>query len=96
MSLFDWDQWNRQKNEGKHGVSATEAESAFADPYLAFFRDDAHSTPDEARFLIYGESIERRVLMIGFTMRQNKIRIITARAASRKERKIYDDKRSQT
>lgn len=86
---FDWDQWNVQKNESKHGVSRLEAESAFHDPAYKLFADQKHSTSREKRYILYGKSLENRVLMVGFTMRRGRVRIITARAASRKERVIY-------
>lgn len=86
---FDWNQWNVQKNESKHGVSRLEAESAFHDPAYKLFADQKHSTSREKRYILYGKSLENRVLMIGFTMRRGRVRIITARAASRKERVIY-------
>ena len=87
---FDWDQWNAQKNESKHGVSRMEAESAFFDPSYKLFEDRKHSAPYEQRFILYGKSLEQRILMVGFTLRQTKVRIITARSASRKERNIYE------
>jgi uncharacterized protein len=87
---FDWDQWNLQKNEEKHGVSALEAESAFYDPEYKLFEDVRHSTVGENRYILYGRSIENRVLMVGFTLRGRRIRVITARPASRKERKIHE------
>ena len=88
--VFDWDQWNVQKNEIKHGVSRLEAESAFYDPRHCLFEDLRHSRRSEARYILYGRSLEARVLMVGFTRRGRRIRVITARAASRKERGIYD------
>jgi len=88
--VFDWDQWNVQKNESKHGVSRLEAESAFYDPRYRLFVDQRHSTRNETRYVLYGRSLEARVLMVGFTRRGRKVRIITARSASRKERRIYD------
>jgi len=87
---FEWDQWNVQKNETKHGVSALEAESAFYDPSYRLFADGEHSTSIEKRFVLYGRSLENRVLMIGFTVRGTLVRVITARPASRRERKIYE------
>lgn len=87
---FEWDQWNLQKNETKHGVSRVEAESAFFDPGYKLFEDKKHSTQKEKRYLLYGRSVENRVLMVGFTARHPKVRIITARSASRKERHIYE------
>jgi len=88
--IFDWDQWNVQKNELKHGVSQLEAESSFFDTRYFLARDEKHSSAKEERFILFGKSLENRVLMIGFTRRNQKVRIITARAASKKERKIYD------
>ncbi len=91
---FDWDLWNVQKNEVKHGVSALEAESCFYDTEVKIYEDAVHSTVRERRYILYGKSMESRVLMVGFTVRRGKVRIITARSASRKERKIYEEKTS--
>jgi len=88
--VFDWDQWNVQKNESQHGVSRLEAESVFYDPHYRLFEDQRHSSHNERRYILYGRSLEARVLMVGFTRRGRKVRIITARPASRKERRIYD------
>ena len=90
--VFEWDQWNVQKNEDKHGVSRLEAESAFYDPRHRLFEDLQHSGPRESRYILYGRSLEARVLMVGFTRRGRKVRVITARTASRKERRIYEAK----
>ena len=89
--VFEWDQWNVQKNEDKHGVSRLEAESAFYDPRHRLFEDRQHTSPREPRYILYGRSLEARVLMVGFTRRGRKVRVITARAASRKERRIYEE-----
>ncbi|MBX3027256.1 BrnT family toxin [bacterium] len=90
--VFDWDQWNVQKNEAKHGVSRLEAESAFYDPHVRLFEDRQHSSVREARYILYGRSLEARVLMVGFTHRGGRVRVITARPASRRERTIYETK----
>ncbi|HXJ32821.1 MAG TPA: BrnT family toxin [Candidatus Eisenbacteria bacterium] len=90
--IFDWDQWNLQKNEEKHGVSRLEAESAFYDRHVRLFEDLRHSSPREGRYVLYGRSLEARVLMVGFTHRGGRVRVITARPASRKERQIYEAK----
>ena len=89
---FDWDRWNLQKNEIKHGVSRLEAESAFHDPRYKLYQDTKHSVAPEARYILYGTSLENRVLMIGFTIRASRVRVITARPASQKERRIYESK----
>ena len=90
--VFEWDQWNVQKNEQKHGVSRLEAESVFYDPRARLFEDRRHSRPRETRYILYGRSLEARVLMIGFTRRGGKVRVITARPASRRERDVYETK----
>lgn len=92
---FDWDQWNVQKNELKHGVSAQETESVFFDEHHVLFVDQKHSTPKETRYISYGLSLKARVLMIGFTIRKQKIRIITARSASHRERRIYEKNKKE-
>ena len=89
---FDWDQWNVQKNEIKHGISSLEAESVFFDPDLVIFRDIEHSR-GEQRFILYGLSKYHHILMGAFPLREKKVRIISARTASKKERGIYENKR---
>jgi uncharacterized DUF497 family protein len=89
-TTFDWDRWNIQKNEIKHGVSCVEAESVFYDQSYKLFKDEKHSTAKEVRYILYGKGIENRVLMVGFTVRKGGVRIITARPASKKEREIYE------
>jgi uncharacterized protein len=91
---FDWDQWNIQKNEEKHGISRLEAESIFFDRDLRIFDDIKHSTAREKRWICYGKSGYHNVLMIAFTIRNKKVRIISARRASRKECRIYEEKRN--
>jgi uncharacterized DUF497 family protein len=88
---FDWDVWNQQKNEVKHGISRAEAESVFFDPALSIFEDLKHSQ-QEKRWIAYGKSSYHQVLMIAFTVRNNKVRIISARKAAKKERSVYEDK----
>ncbi len=87
---FDWDQWNIQKNEVKHGISRLEAESLFCDKWLVLFTDQVHSTEKEMRWIGYGKSTNKKILMCAFTIRNQKIRIISCRAASIKEREIYE------
>lgn len=87
---FDWDQWNIQKNEVKHGVGRLEAESAFYNPGYKLYQDAVHSASAEARYILYGRSLENRVLMVGFTARGARLRVITARPASRRERRVYE------
>jgi len=87
---FDWDQWNIQKNEIKHGISRLEAESIFYDAKITIFEDVLHSNDKERRWIGYGVSMNKKVLMCAFTIRNNKVRIISCRAASKKEKGIYE------
>ena len=87
---FDWDIWNIQKNEEKHGISSLEAESVFYDHDLVIFEDIKHSRV-ETMWVCYGVSVYNKVLMLAYTVRKAKIRIISARRASAKETKIYEE-----
>ena len=90
--MFDWDAGKAATNARKHGVSFHEAATVFADPDALDGPDLAHSA-QEARFLRLGRSLSGRVLMVAYTVRgvsnDEKIRIISARRASRKERSSY-------
>ena len=90
--MFEWDAAKAATNLRKHGVSFGEAATVFADPDALDGPDLAHST-QEARFLRLGRSFSGRVLMVAYTVRgvsnDEKIRIISARRASRKERAAY-------
>ena len=90
---FDWDQWNVQKNESKHGVSKLEAESLFYDEDLILFPDVRHSSAKETRYIAYATSYAQRVLMCAFTIRSKKIRIISVRGSSKKERTVYEEEK---
>lgn len=86
---FEWDEWNVNKNEIKHSISALEAESAFFDQQNVVFKDIKHSKIED-RYILYGTSSQHQVLMIAFTLRNEKVRIISARKASKKERELYE------
>lgn len=86
----DWDQWNIQKNEVKHGISRLEAESVFYDPHLMIYKDIKHSSVREVRYIMYARSYTDRILMCAFTIRSERIRIISVRPASKKERALYE------
>jgi uncharacterized protein len=86
---FDWDENNREKNWEKHGVLASECEEVFFNLPLLLQSDPSHSQK-EPRYYVLGHTIADRRLFIAFTVRQNKIRVISARDMSRKERSIYE------
>jgi uncharacterized DUF497 family protein len=87
--LFDWDEEKARSNFIKHGVSFDEATSVFDDPLFLTFADPQHSL-NEQRFLIMGESAKGRLLVVSYTDRAAKTRLISARLATRKERKAYE------
>jgi uncharacterized DUF497 family protein len=88
---FDWDEGNSRKNE-KHGITKAEVEQAFLNKPLIVASDVKHSQ-QEARFHALGRTDANRCLLITFTEREDGtlVRPISARAASRKERKIYEE-----
>ncbi|PZV10684.1 MAG: hypothetical protein DCF22_16100 [Leptolyngbya sp.] len=86
---FEWDQSKAIANLKKHSISFEEAKTVFDNPLAVIFDDEAHST-DERREIIIGHSQQNRFLLIAFTERSGRIRIISARLATRKEREDYE------
>jgi len=86
---FEWDDGNRDKNLKKHGVTIGECEEVFHDEHARQFPDFRHSQ-HEARNAILGVTKQGKLLRVSFTVRRNRIRIISARPVNRKERKLYD------
>ena len=93
---FEWDKGNREKNLNRHGVSIQECESVFLNTKTYLFKDLRHSSMDERRLVLFGISSNSRLLTIVFTLRRDRIRIISARDMSRKEKKIYEEKTRHT
>lgn len=91
MSLqFEWDPKKDQANLASHGIAFEEALTVFADPLARIF-EDARYSQDEPREIIIGHSIKRRLVLVCFAARKAKIRIISARKATRLERKDYEE-----
>jgi uncharacterized protein len=86
---FDWDQGNIVKNLIKHGVECRQAEEAFLDKDSLSMDDIEHSY-GEKRYLLVGKDHQGVVLYIVFTQRLNKVRVISARIADKKERRFYE------
>ena len=84
---FEWDDGNRTKNWDKHQVSSSECEEIFFNIPLLLYTDTAHSQ-QEPRFYVLGKTSTDRRLFLSFTVRGTKIRVISARPMSRRERKI--------
>jgi hypothetical protein len=86
---FEWDPAKAAANHRKHGVSFIEAATVFGDPLAYTFPDPDHSR-GEARWVTFGMSKGRLLLVIAHVERGYRIRIISAREATRHERKIYE------
>lgn len=89
---FEWDESKAEANLRKHGVPFDEAGSVFGDPLAITYFDPAHSD-EEDRFLTIGMSQEGRIVILSHTDRGDRIRILSAREATRGERKGYEDGR---
>lgn len=85
---FEWDTRKARRNVEKHGVTFEEAATAFADPQSLTEFDPDHSE-DEERFVLVGASHAGRLIVVVHTDRGDTIRIISARIATRRERKTY-------
>jgi uncharacterized protein len=86
---FEWNASKAATNLRKHRVSFDEAASVFFDPLSATGGDPDHSI-EERRFVTFGTSSSGRLLVVAHTERGDAIRIITARNATRAERKVYE------
>jgi uncharacterized DUF497 family protein len=89
MVEFDWDPGKATTNLKKHRVTFQEAATVLEDPLSTTFPDEAHST-EEGRFLTIGTSTRHRLLVVAHTERNDMIRIISARRATRRERAFYE------
>jgi len=90
---FSWDPQKAESNWAKHGVTFEEAVSVFADPFGRIFDDEPHSER-ERRELIVGHSKLRRLILVSFAEGEETVRIISARKATRAERRDYEENRS--
>ena len=89
--MFEWDGWKAEENERKHGVSFDEAGTVFYDSLARSQPDHEHSTAAEQRFLMLGKSASGRLLVVAYAERGAKLRIISARRATRSEREDYEE-----
>jgi uncharacterized DUF497 family protein len=91
VSGFEWDAGNRKKSIRKHEVSNEECEEAFFDHNKDIQKDNLHSINEE-RYVLLGQTRQNRLLYIIFTIRKDKIRVISARDINKKERNLYEEK----
>ena len=87
---FEWDPEKAKANLSKHGVSFVEAVTVFGDPLSMNMSDPDHSE-DEHRFIVMGMSDRYRLLVVSYADRPPRTRIISARLATRHERKQYEE-----
>jgi uncharacterized DUF497 family protein len=85
---FDWDTGNQGKNWEKHGVTDSECEQVFFNQPLFVFADTEHSE-EEQRYYVLGRTDRRRRLFVVFTPRGDRIRVISAREMTKRERAFY-------
>ena len=87
---FEWDNKKAETNFKKHQIAFEEAASIFGDPLAITFRDPEHSL-GERRYITFGVSQEGVLLVLSHTYRNEIARIISARRATKAERKIYEE-----
>jgi hypothetical protein len=88
--LFEWDVAKAETNRRKHGVTFDEATTAFSDPLAMLSQDPDHSI-GEQRYLVLGTSTQGRLLVVAVAERPPRTRLISARRATRKERRQYEE-----
>jgi uncharacterized DUF497 family protein len=90
--IFEWDPVKAETNVRKHAVTFDEASTVFGDPLNLLMADPDHSR-DEERYLLLGMSNRRRLLVVAFAERPPQTRLISARRATRQERRRYEEER---
>ena len=90
---FEWDAPKAAANRAKHKVSFEEASTVFGDP-LGRIADDPRHSEDEERFVVLGLSEKRRLLVVMFTERGDALHLISARRATRREARNYEESES--
>jgi uncharacterized DUF497 family protein len=86
---FEWDEEKAESNIEKHGVSFEEASTVFGDPLSLTIYDEIHSITED-RYIDIGQSTQQRILVVVYTERDDRIRIISARVATSRERRQYE------
>ena len=87
--IFRWDQRKAKANIAKHGISFEGASSAFGDPLSITIEDVDHSY-GENRYILLGETLEHDLVIVAHTDRNGEIRIMSARLATKQERRSYE------
>ena len=90
MLTFEWDLEKARENEQKHEVSFLEASEVFDDDHSSTVQDPDHSV-DEERYLIFGVSKQGKYMVVSYTERGDRIRLISARQMTPRERRAYEE-----
>lgn len=85
---FQWDKGNKDKNLKRHGVTNEEIEEVFFSDWIRVVKDVFYSGRED-RYLLIGKTAFGRKLFIVFTLRNNKVRVISARDLNKKEEALY-------
>ncbi len=93
--IFEWDEEKALTNFLKHGVSFDEASTIFADERSLTLYDEMHSTYED-RYIDIGISVSNRLLIVVYTEREERIRIISVRSATANERRQYEQREEQS
>lgn len=88
---LQWDEGNSEKSWARHGVTQAEAEQVFFNRPVLVAGDPKHSVAREGRYFALGRTNSARALMVVFTRRGSLLRVISARAMSRRERGVYGE-----
>ena len=87
---FEWDDTKAANNIKKHGVTFNEASTVFGDPLAITYADPEHSIAEYC-YLTFGRSIMNRLIVVAHSDRNDRVRLISAREMTRKERKDYEE-----
>lgn len=96
ISGFEWDEGNINKNWKKHHISTQEAEEPFLNKPFLIKYDEDHSIPTESRYQALGKTNTDRKIFLSFTIREGRVRVISARDQNRKERQNYEQIEEKT
>jgi uncharacterized DUF497 family protein len=88
--VFEWDPGKSRENEQKHGVGFLEASEVFDDDHSSTVQDPDHAVDDD-RFLVFGMSRRGAYLVVSYTERGDRIRLISARQMTARERRAYEE-----
>jgi uncharacterized DUF497 family protein len=90
MFQFEWDAGNAAKSQQKHDVETNEAEEVFYDESIFPLGAQTEPAVDEPRFGVLGKTFSGRYLHVAFTVRDGRVRVISARPMHRKEKMSYE------